>query len=67
MSTDVDELQRFCEYEIAASVWAAKMSRGWMQRLAARYFVRKTRRKYARYLWRKQTGIELREMNVGRG
>ena len=37
-------------YEIASSWWADRCSWPWLQHLAARWFMRKARRKYARYL-----------------
>lgn len=36
-------------YEVRASWWAGYLSANWMQKLAARYFVWKVERKYARY------------------
>jgi hypothetical protein len=59
-AANVSEIQGFCEYEIAASLWAKHLSLPWAQRLAGKYFAWKTRRKYARYQWHKHLRIELR-------
>ena len=60
----IDEIEKFCEYEIAASLWARHLSRSWAQRLAGIYFAWKTQRKHERYQRVKHMGAELRAQGI---
>lgn len=44
------ELEKFLNYEISSSLWNSLLGWNWLLNLIASYYVRKTRRKYARYL-----------------
>ena len=49
MAGRVIAIDEAIDYEVRSSWWASLVGVGWMQDLAAAYFARKARRKWARY------------------
>lgn len=43
------DIETALDYELRSSLWASLLSADWLQRIAARYFAGKVRRKHRRY------------------